>query len=364
MKRSLFVVLFSILTAVSFANHTKGGWMYYEYLGPGVASNSSIYRITLKLYSECNLSPGQIDATVPFTIFSAANNAQLYNISVGVISDINTNNCTSPACHPCINNIPYICYKIRTYQTSIELPNTTAGYIVSYQRCCRISGIRNIQAPSNNYGETWTVKIPGTAIPLAQTNSSAWFSQNDTAIICEGGSFTFDFSATDINNDSLVYAFTPAFGGGGQSNANPPTCSTCPSPNPSTPPPFSSIPYAAGFSGTLPLGSGVTINSSTGMVTGFGPPSGIYVITVTVSEYKRGTNIKIAEVRKSLHIEVTNCTLTEAKLDPQYLSCDGFTLDFFNLGSNNIQTYYWDFGDGDTSTLPAPTHTYADTGIY
>lgn len=356
MKRFLFVTLLSILTSVSFANHTKGGWMYYEYMGPGAAANTSKYRVTLKLYTECVLNPGQTDATVPFTFFSGSTFAQVYNITVPVTSDVNTNNCTSAECHPCVNNIPYICYKIRTYETVIDLPNTPDGYIVAYQRCCRISGIQNIQAPSNNIGETWTVNIPGTIIPDAEKNSSARFSQNDTAIICQGGRFTFDFSATDIDNDSLVYAFTPAYSGGSN---------TTPSPTAASRPPYASVPYAAPFSGSQPLGNGVIIDRNTGFVTGIAPPSGIYVITVTVSEYKRGTNVKIAEVRKSLHIEVTNCSLTDAELKPNYTSCDGFTVSFENLAPNtNIQTFEWDFGDGSISSLEAPTHTYADTGIY
>ncbi len=355
MKKFLIFSFLILMFSDVFANHTKGGWMYYEYLGPGTAPNTSKYRITLKLYTECELNPGQTDATVPFTFFNGSNNSQIYNITVPVISDINTNNCTSAECHPCINNVPFICYKIRTYQTVIDLPNTAEGFIVAYQRCCRIIGIQNIQSPSNSVGETWTVKIPGTAIAGAQTNSSAKFSQNDTAIICQGGSFIFDFSATDINNDSLVYAFTPAYGGASNTAPNPPSASN---------PPYSSVPYSGGFSGTQPLGSGVTINSNTGIVTGTGPSLGIYVITVTVSEYKRGTNIKIAEVRKSLHIEVADCSSTVAELEPDYTSCDGFTLNFFNRNNANIQTFDWDFGDGNTSTLPAPTHTYADTGIY
>ena len=92
MKRFVFVIFFSLITLVSFANHTKGGWMYYEYLGPGTNPNTSIYRITLKLYTECILNPGQTDAAVPFTFFNASNNSEYLNISVPVSSDINTNN--------------------------------------------------------------------------------------------------------------------------------------------------------------------------------------------------------------------------------------------------------------------------------
>ena len=357
MKKFLFVTLFSILSIVTFANHTKGGWMYYEYMGPGSSPNLIKYRITLKLYTACVLSSGQFNATINFSVFDAINNQLLYSIPVTYSNLINIQNCTSEECHPCISPIPAICYKIITYQVVQDLPRSANGYIFAYQRCCRISNIVNLQSPSNNVGETWTVTIPGTAIaPGAETNSSARFSQNDTAIICEDNFFTFDFSATDINNDSLVYDFTSAFGGGSTGNATP---------DPASSPPYAPISYSSGFSGSQPLGSRVTIDHKTGIVSGIAPFSGIYVVTVTVSEYKRGTNIKIAQVRKSLHIEVANCSLTQAVLNPEYISCDGFTLTFFNNGSSaNIQTYEWEFGDGGTSTLPSPTHTYADTGIY
>ena len=355
MKKFLFVILFFFLVSVSFANHTKGGWMYYEYLGVGSTANTLQYRITLKLYTICSLNSGQFNPTINFSIFNGVTNQSLYNIPVTYTSDPNIQNCTTQECHPCINQIPTICYKIITYETVVDLPITTSGYTIAYQRCCRIIGIQNIQAPSNSVGETWTVKIPGTAIAGAETNSSARFSQNDTAIICEGNSFIFDFSATDIDNDSLVYSFSNAYSG---------ATSTTPAPTGASNPPYASIPYAPGFFGFQPLGSGVTINSTTGFVSGIAPLSGIYVITVTVSEYKRGTNIKIAEVRKSLHIEVANCTLTAVKLDPDYISCDGFTVDFRNNTNSNIQTYYWDFGDGTTSTQATPSHTYADTGVY
>ena len=364
MKKFLFVSLFTILAFTSYANHTKGGWMYYEYLGPGTAPNTSKYRITLKQYTECDLNPGQADNSAPFTFFNAATTAQVLNILVPISQDITINNCTNIACQPCINNPPDICYRIRSFVLEIDLPNTPSGYIIAYQRCCRIANIVNLQAPSNNYGETWTVKIPGTNIVDAEKNSSARFAQNDTAIICQNNSFTFDFSATDIDNDSLVYSFTSAYTGGGQTNATPPTCLTCPTPSPSGIPPFTTIPYAGGYSGFSPLGSQVTINPQTGIVSGIAPSVGVYVITVEVSEYRRGTNIKIAEVRKSLHIEVANCSSTAAELEPDYTSCDGFTITFSNRNTNNIQTYDWDFGDGNTSTLPTPTHTYAVAGDY
>lgn len=356
-KIGILLILSFFIYKQSFANHTKGGWMYYEYIGPGSLPNTVKYRITLKLYTACSLNEGQFNPDISFTVFDASNNQQLYNFPVTYSNILDIQNCNLQQCHPCINPIPSICYKIITYVLVQDLPKTTFGYHISYQRCCRISGINNIQAPSNIVGETWTVKIPGTAVaPAAELNTSAKFAQNDTAIICQDNYFTFDFSATDINDDSLVYEFAPAYNGGSNNN---------PIPDPASAPPYSSVSYAAGYSGTQPMGSRVSINRRTGIVSGVAPGSGIYVLTAVVSEYKKGTNIKIAEIRKSLHIEVANCNTTQAKLETQYTSCDGYTVNFENRGqSNNIQTYDWEFGDGSSSTQATPSHTYADTGVY
>ena len=42
---------------------------------------------------------------------------------------------------------------------------------------------------------------------------------------------------------------------------------------------------------------------------------------------------------------------------------DGLTVYFMN-GSQWASGYYWDFGDGTTSTDPNPYHVYAQDGLY
>jgi gliding motility-associated-like protein len=362
LKRVTVILLFvSFFCKDGLANHTKGGYMYYQYLGPGSSPNKLRYAITLKLYTNCLLNNNQFNPTINFSIFGAASNDLISNDAVSFMDSADVQNCVLQACHPCISPIPSICYKITTYQLIKELDRSSSGYIIAYQRCCRIAGINNIQPPSNNIGETWTVTIPGTATAIgAERNTSATFALNDTAIICEGGFFNFDFSARDINNDSLVYEFCDAFIGGASGNANP---------SPAAAPPYIPVSYASGYSGAFPMGNAVTINRTTGIVSGIAPTSGVYVLTVCVSEYKRGTNTKISEVRKSLHIQVANCQLTQAKLNPEYVSCDGFTLTFSNNAtSTNIQSWFWDFGvpgvTTDTSDQQNPTFTYPDTGVY
>ena len=364
MKSFLITLCFIGIAITSFANHTKGGWLYYRYIGPCGAANTGRYAITLKIYTECTLNTNQFCADVNVSIFNAANNTlfETVNVQNNAVADIQ--NCTRQECHECISDIPNICYKIATFEFVKDLPITTAGYILSYQRCCRIANIINLQPGSSNIGDTWTVNIPGSggSDPLAWQNSSARFAQNDTAIICKDNYFTFNFGASDDDGDSLVYSFTDAYyssrGNGAQCNSI------------SDPPPFNYVSYQAPFTGRQPLGPGVSIDASTGIVSGLAPAQqGTYVLTCTVTEYKKGTGILKSSVHKSLHISVADCSLTQAILEPEYYSCNSFTRAFGNKATGgNIQTYFWEFGvegsDNDTSNSASPSFTYPDTGLY
>lgn len=362
--KKLFIFLWFLFTFnLSYGNHTKGGWIFYTYLGPGASPNTARYQVILKIYTECNLNAQQWCSTVNISIFNTASNNLFDVVSVPYEDSVNIQNCTAFECHPCINPIPNICYKITTFSFIRELPVTFDGYTIAYQRCCRIANIINMAPGSSSVGDTWTVQIPGTSggDPLAYRNSSARFSQNDTAIICKESPFTFNFGANDPDNDSLVYEFTNAYAAS-QGGTN---CTAQ-----AAPPPYSFITYTSPFSGFQPLGPGVTINPQTGVVSGIAPSiPGTYVLTCVISEYKRGTPFKKSEVRKSLHISVSDCSLTSAELNPEYINCSDFTMQFSNNNNNpNIQTYFWDFGvpgiTNDTSNLPNPVFVYPDTGIY
>jgi gliding motility-associated-like protein len=50
-------------------------------------------------------------------------------------------------------------------------------------------------------------------------------------------------------------------------------------------------------------------------------------------------------------------------ITPNDSGCAPYTV-VFNNSSNSGLTYFWDFGDGFTSTLAAPTHTYLLPGLY
>jgi hypothetical protein len=362
----LILILLGSVLPVS-AAHIRGGELYYKYLGPGAGANTSTYLVTLKLYIDCGQNdPGQLDKDAFLSVFTKPDNKLFLGKFAPMIRDEFIR--YDPNSNPCITNPPIdVCYRLRYYEYVFTLPNSPLGYTIAFQRCCRIEGIQNISPPSNDFGATYLCEIPGTNVGLnAIENSSPVVNSNDAVAVCMGSNFVFDFSATDTDNDSLVYEFCNAYQGGGPGTGD--GCIGCPVPVPGAPPPYKSLFYASPYSGTNPMGN-VTINRSTGIVSGVAPARvGQYVVTVCISEYRQG--IIINTHRKDIHLKVSDCLPLKAKLDPDYSYCDDFQVTFRNMQINPTGTIYtWDFGDGspiDTSIIPDGNlqHKYADTGTY
>ncbi len=342
------------------ASHLKGGWIFYEYLGKGSAPNTSKYRITVNQYLLCSSSGLQIDANVFLGIFNGASYQLVQDDTIPRTTTVFEKKISFD---PCINNPPQICYRIDKYVTVVELNDNNAGYVLAVQRCCRIGGIVNINN-SSFVGVTYTTRIPGIVQGLVvRNNNSPIFAQKDTAIVCVNSSFSFDFSATDADGDSLSYVFCDGLTGGDNSASG-----TQPNPPNNPPPPFVSLNYAAGYTGQTPMGAGVTIDANTGIISGTAPgTTGDYVVAVCAIEFRNGINI--GQTKKEIHINVSNCQLAGAQLKPVYITCNGFSFTFQNESSaSNIISYHWDFGvqgiNTDTSSLPVPTYTFPDTGRY
>ena len=337
------------------ARHITGGELSYIYTGSSASGLN--YQVTLKLYRDCFSTGAQLDPIVPITVYqkSISGSSFLKNYDI-TMTRKDVLRLGSPG--ECIDNPPAVCYEVGVYIFTVTVPESIYGYTVSFQRCCRIENMSNVAA-SGQVGATYTADIPGTLVlDDAPLNSSPVFATKDTVIVCEDNFFSYDFGATDKENDSLSYSFCSAYVGGSARE---------PQPNPALAPPYSAVPYAFGFGASSPMGSNVTLNTRTGLVSGVAPASGVYVITVCVSEYRRGVLFNVH--RKDIQINVASCSMAAASLEPEYISCDGFTVDFRNRSTSSlIKTYYWDFGvagrTDDTSTLARPSFTFPDTGIY
>jgi len=355
LKSILLLVSSFIIANTAFARHGKGGSITYEYLGSGSAAGTSKYRITVKHYIDCG-GMQFIEPSAFVGIFNIAGNTL---VSTFNIPESNRTTIQKSSFDPCINPPPTVCYVVVTYILDTVLPDNTAGYIMAEQECCRIGGIINIQN-SSSYGITNTNTIPGVINGVVyRTNNSPVFAQKDTVVICHDSYFSLDFSATDKDGDKLTYNFAPGKTGGSAQVRQP---------NPPPLPPYYDLLYRSGFSALQPLGSRVTIDTNTGLISGIAPATlGSYIISVNVSEHRNG--ILIGMSKKEVQVTVADCSLSAATLYPLYNKCYDSTFQFRNLSfSNNIVNYYWDFGvpdnTTDTSTLPTPKYTYTDTGTY
>ena len=352
-----------ILTVSGFASHIAGGEISYVYLGQGSTPNTGKYKVTLKLYRDCDADQNPNAAILYdsewITIYPTGSNNPIWNREVKK-DRIDRVTLLSP--DPCIGNPPSVCYQIGYYITDeIELAFSPKGYTIAYQQCCRVKNIFNVIS-SDNYGGTYTTNIPGTENVLnGPANSTPVFKTSDTVIVCANSKFVYDFGAKDADNDLLEFRFGEAYSGAARS----PQAAT--RPQISSAPPYNSLIYNYGFSAQFPLGSQVSINPNTGIVSGIAPEEGVYVITVEVLEKRNGSIINVH--RKDLHLEVANCSVAEAKLEPAFVTCEGLTLSFKNSSSSSlISTYDWDFGlnnsTNNISNSPEPSFTYAAPGNY
>ncbi len=81
--------------------------------------------------------------------------------------------------------------------------------------------------------------------------------------------------------------------------------------------------------------------------------AGIYPVTLTViNAYGTDTAIKQNYIHTAQNV---NASFTK--------TANGLTMSFTNT-STGATSWAWDFGDGTTSTLENPTHTFANSGIY
>jgi gliding motility-associated-like protein len=354
MKRILLLLCVCFLLGkTASAVHIKGGWLRYEYIGAENDSTSN-YKITVYVFKDCAFI-GMGPMPPGIGIYDAVTNIEEKRVSPIAFTLMGKFEKDKAYGYPaCISTKPDVCYEIFVYTTTISVRNNKNGYIISSQDATRVSGLINLVQTSSVFGGiTFTTYIPGiiNAVDYHQ-NSSPDFFFRDTTVICYNTKFTYEYKATDADGDKLTYTFDNALDGVSVMAK----------------PPYTAMSYRNGFSGKEPLGSKVSIDSLTGIISGTAPSqTGEYVIAVYVHEWRNG--VKINSTKKELQIRVSNCTLTAAELKQVYLNCNNYTVTLENESlSPNINSYVWDFGvdntNTDRSTAARPSFTYADTGTF
>ena len=357
MKRYIFITSILFFSSIaSFAAHIIGGEMRYKYVGPGSTPNSKMYQITMILFRGDDPTGAQLAPTYVVAVYNNDNGQKIPGNTVNndwLISQNPSGTPPIPLIFPtCIQNPPNFQYTYGVYTMTLELPDNSNGYTVAYQTCCRINGMNNV---GNSNGSTYTCSIPGSNQLSSGNDSSPEFSL-PVNVICKNAPFTLNFSANDADGDSLVYSLCEAYNGGSALNSGF---------NDPAPPPYGSVTYNSPYTGSTPLGTGIIINSQTGVISGIAPDFGKYVVGVCITVYRNGAII--GTHRKDLIVQVSDCTITTAAPMPNFTTCDGFDVQFSHNSAGAISVF-WDFGDpstlADTSNLNSPSYTYTDTGIY
>ena len=359
------------------ARHIVGGEVIYECRGGGR------YDFTMFIYRDCSDSEGACfdsddtclrgNSTVgTVTIFQGINIIEIVTLTQPSIRSI-----PATLSNPCLIVPPNVCVEEGIYNFSAILPNNGDNITISYQRCCRNNFITNIRDPESS-GSTYTTTLFNNT--LDSCNSSPKFNDFPPIIICRGEDVNFDHSATDPEGDSLVYSFyNPFLGGGPNGGAN----FQAPfgvAPNPEPPPPYENVRYIGSFRFDSPLNAvadrdfpSVTIDSETGLISGFPGNIGQYVVGVSVRAYRDGRLINevlrdfqfnVADCENDLRVDIEETELRQRNGEDLFyvrICGDGVLIDE-STNPTHIEEWLWEF-EVDGRTISS-TNSFPDDLLF
>ncbi|MEY4709444.1 MAG: hypothetical protein RIS28_576 [Bacteroidota bacterium] len=294
-KRLLKWVLFFVImgaSSVTHATHLVGGFLTYKRLGAN--GTNTQYRVTIFAYRDCSPNDGGVpfDNEVGLCVYNE--NKSLYtSYKAKLISEKSVDPVGNTACP----EVAKACLKQGVYEVNITLPNSTTGYHLKWERCCRNTQNNLVDNTGTPYqGQTYYGYIP----PSAIANSSPSFLDLPVPFICAGDTTTIRNRVLDIDGDSLSYKLVTPWQGGQASWVDVVNCQ-----DPMTA--FDNVQFVAGYSAANPFGAGgvATVDAFNGLTTYMSPSPGRYAVAIEVTEWRNG--IAISWVRLDLQIMVITC---------------------------------------------------------
>ena len=286
----LSLIFLVSLPQVSFATHGMGGEITWDCLGNGQ------YKFRMKFYRDCNGigMPGSVDmeTTVPgrpiITLFLVSQQDispnGFYSNGVTPCADCINGNSNNPI-QGLVEEFIY-----ESNPTTLNGVPPATGWIFSWGSCCRSNLLTNITSPGTKGFANRAIMYPyngQNANPCF--DSSPYFAEKPSTIICTGYPFKYNHNAVDRELDSLVYSWASPI----DDNLN-------------------TLGFAPGYNVNSQLPSptqnpnnvGATINANTGEVNYTSFTGGYFVTVIKVAAYKCG--IKVAEVFREINVVLNN----------------------------------------------------------
>ncbi|MFQ5447702.1 MAG: PKD domain-containing protein, partial [Saprospiraceae bacterium] len=301
-----FLVFCTLLWSTPlWAAHIIGGEITY------VCNGNGSYKFTMKIYRDCFGGGAPFDSGpgAPFpgtvTVFAGTSNIP-YSATIQLGAPVITNILPNLS-NPCLIAPPNVCVEEGIYTFTIDLPQSPESYHIVYQRCCRNNSISNLINPGET-GATYWMELTAKAQQVC--NSSPTFNDFPPIVICAGEPINYDHSANDAEGDQLVYELCAPLRGGGTDQGNP-FAPTGVAPDPDLPPGYSPVTFIGpiySWSNPLVGNPPLSINSSTGFITGVPTVQGQFVVGVCVKEYRNGDLLSIT--RRDFQFNVAECDPT------------------------------------------------------
>lgn len=285
----MFAFLCSMLSAR--ASHIVGGGFNIIWL------HDSTYTLQMRMMRDCINGQPPFNDPLYLGTFDKNTNQRIEIIEMKLDSIRNINFIPTK----CLNVPGNLCVEVGYYTKTIYLSprmySNSAGYYVSWERCCRNRIIQNITNP-DVAGMTFYMEIPP---PRLIKNSSPKWTNNPRTLLCKGNPFTYNFNFIDPDGDSLYYSLVNPLQGNTDSqfpdnNGNP---RSGPYQQAQWMPPYDN---SQQITGTPPL----RINPATGEINVTPDVTGIFVSSVRVEEFRFGK--KLGEVRLELQYTISECS--------------------------------------------------------
>jgi gliding motility-associated-like protein len=292
LQKLITILLGVLLSLPTWATHIVGGGFDVQYIG------NSQYEVTLVVYRDCE--NGQAPFNDPLTI--GIFDKETHQLKQSVLMNKMLEERINPTLAQCATKVPG-CTEKAVYTRKIALTptlfNNLEGYYLSWERCCRNHIIQNIIRPEDA-SMAFYAEIPS---PSHFINSTPKLTVNPFTVLCLNNLFTYNYTFSDADNDSLVYELITSINGT-LDRFDPNDGNSRPKLNAG---PYRTISWGPGYSTDVSIKGNppLSINSQTGQITVNPSEVGVFAAAFKISEYRNG--VLLGFVHLELQFTVVDC---------------------------------------------------------